>query len=192
MTHTLEPKTWIDNYADYLYNFAMYRVKNSALAEDLVQDSFVSAFKARESFRGTASEKTWLTTILRNKIIDYYRKSSTKMQVNISALGDAADYFFDTNEDEGSGAWRANAAPQSFQSGKLDPAEQSELADIIKDCFSKLPANWNKISSMKLLEEMETEEICEINQISKSNFWVIIHRAKLQLRNCLQINWKDQ
>ncbi len=76
--NNLEPNSWVDNYADYLYRYAQSRVNDSAVAEDLVQETFLSAWKARERFEGRSSEKTWLSSILKNKIIDYYRKALVK------------------------------------------------------------------------------------------------------------------
>ncbi len=193
MANTLNPQAWIKDYADYLYNYAMYRTKNSALSEDLVQDTFVSAYKAKDNFKGNASEKTWLVTILKNKIIDYYRKSSTKMQINISQLGDAADYFFDTTAEDGAqDGWRANTVPGAIKMDGLDLTEQNELNGVIMNCFDKLPEQWGTISRMKLVDDMDTEEITKTFNITKSNFWVILHRAKVQLRDCLQNNWVNQ
>lgn len=188
MAHTLTPKEWVKNYADYLYNHAMYRTRNSALAEDLVQDTFVSAFKGKDNFKGTASEKTWLVTILKNKIIDHYRKASTRKQINVSQMGDAADYFFDTTNEEGP---TKGGGPQ-MQTEGMNLTEQNELNDILFSCFDKLPEKWGEISKMKLVDDATTEEITQEFGITKSNFWVILHRAKLQLRECLQHNWVNE
>ena len=192
MANTLNPKDWVKNYADYLYNHAMYKTRNSALSEDLVQDTFVSAYKGKDNFKGTASEKTWLVTILKNKIIDHYRKASTRKQINVSQLGDAADYFFDTTAEDGAGSGRKGAAPSLSQTERLNLTEQNELNEILFDCFDKLPEKWGEISKMKLVDDATTEEITKAFNITKSNFWVILHRAKLQLRECLQHNWVNQ
>lgn len=193
MANILTPKDWVKNYADYLYNHALYKTRNSALSEDLVQDTFVSAYKGKDKFKGIASEKTWLVTILKNKIIDHYRKASTRKQINISQLGDAADYFFDTAGDDGAAnSWNKNTAPAAMQTDGLNLTEQNELNDILLSCFDKLPEKWSEISKMKLVDDASTEEITETFEISKSNFWVILHRAKLQLRDCLQHNWVNQ
>ncbi len=193
MANKLNPKDWVKNYADYLYNHAMYRTSNVALSQDLVQDTFVSAFKAKDNFKGEASEKTWLVTILKNKIIDYYRKASTRNQITIAQLGDAADYFFDTAGDSDFSATNQPATIQStLKTEGLNFTEQNELSDIILACFDKLPEKWGAISKMKLVDDATTEEITETFNISKSNFWVILHRAKLQLRACLEQNWMNQ
>jgi len=192
MANTLNPKDWVKNYADYLYNHAMYKTRNSALSEDLVQDTFVSAFKGKDNFKGTASEKTWLVTILKNKIIDHYRKASTRKQINVSQLGDAADYFFDTTSEDGTANGVKSSAPSLTQTEGLNFTEQNELNEILLSCFDKLPEKWGEISKMKLVDDATTEEIVEAFNISKSNFWVILHRAKLQLRECLSQNWVNQ
>lgn len=191
MANTLDPKGWVKNYADYLYNHAMYRTRNSALSEDLVQDTFVSAFKGKDNFKGTASEKTWLVTILKNKIIDHYRKASTRKQINVSQLGDAADYFFDTTNEDGPANGK-NRGANPMQTEGLNLTEQNELSDILLSCFDSLPEKWGEISKMKLVDDATTEEITEAFQITKSNFWVILHRAKLQLRECLQHKWVNE
>ena len=75
---TLNPDKWIDNYADYLFNYAVVRVNNSDVAKDLVQDAFFAALKSAKNFQGKSTERTWLVSILKRKVIDYYRKINSK------------------------------------------------------------------------------------------------------------------
>ena len=94
----LNPQKWVSNYADLLYGFAFTRVRSKDLAEDLIQDTFISALKSKDNFKGGSSESTWLISILRNKIIDHYRKSSTKNEVSM-----VEDSSFFEDED---GSWK--------------------------------------------------------------------------------------
>jgi RNA polymerase sigma-70 factor (ECF subfamily) len=89
----LNATNWVENYGDALYAYVMARVANSAQAEDIVQDTFLSAWKARDTYNGTASEKTWLYTICKNKIIDYYRKASTNKEV-LAKEDETEEHFF--------------------------------------------------------------------------------------------------
>ncbi len=183
----LNPDKWIENYADYLFGFAKYRLNSVEIAEDLVQDTFVSAFKNADSFKGNASEKTWLTAILKNKIIDYFRKKSTKMEQNMTNINEHFDYQLDNNSDDVS-SMQKHSVP-FFANDKMNETEQKELASIINNCFEKLPKNWNQICKMKLIDDEETETICNSFNISKNNLWVIIHRSKLLLQDCVNQNW---
>lgn len=186
----LNPKNWVKDYAEYLFHFALQRVNDKETAEDLVQETFLSAYKANETFRGQASEKTWLTGILKNKIIDYYRKASTRFQKNVSSLDTAWDS--DENQSEEKIWSKMQQDNANFESVLLSPTqihENKELQNVIFNCFDKLPELWNSITRMKLIDDMETEEISNVFSLSKNNVWVIYHRAKLQLRICIEQNW---
>jgi RNA polymerase sigma-70 factor (TIGR02943 family) len=189
MNYILEPKDWIKNYADYLFKHAFFKINNQEQAEDLVQETFLSAYKNKDSFKGEASEKTWLTRILKNKIIDFYRKRAVESKAfDISSSND--DAFFRDNENEPYyDHWKPNAVPQALQLDGLQALEQRELSKQLVKCFGLLPEQWNQICQLKLIDHENTEEVCKIFNISSSNLWVILHRAKLQLRDCLQKNW---
>lgn len=184
MQHVLRPEKWVDNYADYLFSFAVYRINQQEIAEDLVQETFLSAWKAINEFKGLASEKTWLTGILKNKIIDYYRKQARTKKV----LDESYDmsYFF---SEEDNSHWNQEAAPKAFGSNALDQLQQKELTAILDLCMELLPGTWNQISKLKLIDDEKTEVICKNFDITPSNLWVIIHRAKLQLRDCIDKKW---
>lgn len=182
---TLNPDKWIDDYGNYLYNFAMMRVYNSDVAEDLVQDTFYSAVKAKESFLGNSSEKTWLTSILKRKIIDYYRKNARSKEDNIL---DNEDHF----QREGilKGHWEDNSLPHDWGS-VMEPTavENTELYKVVKKCLSKIPPRMAATFTLKEFEDYTTEEICKELNITPSNLWVMMHRTKVQLRDCIEKNW---
>jgi len=187
----LEPEKWIDKYADALYSYAFARVNRQDVAEDLVQDTFVSAWKARESFLFNASEKTWLISILKRKIIDYYRKKSTQNELNIfdkDTKDDFMDHFFAASG-KYEGHWQNSTAPLEWGKDFETSVETDEFQDILTGCIGKLPPKWAAAFTMKNIDDMDSEEICKELQITPSNYWVIMHRAKLQLRECMEKNW---
>lgn len=186
--NTLNPKKWVELYADYLYNFAYYRVNNDELAQDLVQDSFLSALKAIDTYKGQASEKTWLISILKNKIIDHYKKASTRNESPLKlSTYDAPsyDYFFDKQK---MGGWQKEAMPKDWSINENN-YDTKEFYKTLENCLKELPEKWKGVFTMSILEENDSKLICKELEISSSNFWVIIHRAKLQIRACLEKNW---
>lgn len=187
----LSPEKWVDQYADYLFTYAVMRVNDDELARDLVQETFLSALKAMDSFRNEASEKTWLVSILKRKIIDHYRRSATRNESSFEesdAYKVAYGHFF-TEEGFMPGDWNKSHAPQEWNVGQNSRIEQNEFRRILAACLSKLPKSWAAVFSLKHVEEESSEEICKELNLSSSNYWVILHRAKLQMRECLEKNW---
>ncbi|RWY52536.1 sigma-70 family RNA polymerase sigma factor [Mucilaginibacter gilvus] len=184
--HQLEPKNWVKAYADYLYMYAITRINDEEQAQDLVQETFLAGLQAMGRFAGKSSERTWLTAILKNKIIDVYRKRSSglKTQELTNAEGEVTNFF-----DEADGHWNKQNAPQHFGLDDYDPLQGKEFNHILKKCMEKLPALWLAVFTMKHLDDEPTDTVCADLKISASNYWVIIHRAKLNLRACLQKTW---
>jgi len=186
MNNELDPHHWVKAHADYLYAYTRARISDEELARDLIQDTFLSALEKVGSFEGRSSERTWLTAILRNKIIDQYRKKSSGL-VNADvqrAEEEQADFF---NSDDGH--WNNEPAPKHFGIDEYDPLQGKEFDHILMKCLKKLPALWMSVFTMKHLDEEQTDTICAELKLTVSNYWVIIHRAKLNLRACLQKNW---
>ena len=186
--NTLNPAKWVDLYADYLYNYAYYRVNNGELAEDLVQDTFLSALKAQDSYKGEAAEKTWLVSILKNKIIDYYKKASTKNESPLKLQtydAPSLDYFFNK---EKNGHWQQNSKPKEWEAAD-ESYDSKEFYKILESCLGELPEKWKGVFTMSLLDDSDSKIVCKEFNLSSSNFWVIMHRAKLQIRACLEKNW---
>jgi RNA polymerase sigma-70 factor (TIGR02943 family) len=185
MTDKTSPSTWVESYADSLFNFAIVRTSDRELAKDLVQETFISALENIRSFRGDSSEKTWLTSILKNKIIDYYRRKCGDKTVPLSfvaALSDD-DQFFD-----GNGHWRSELSPREWGEAPAE-ARAEEFRETLQRCLARLTAQCRGVFTLKYIDELESDEVCKELGISSSNYWVIIYRAKLQLRQCLEKNW---
>ena len=180
--NTLDPNKWIDEYADYLFNYAIVRVNNSDLAKDLVQDTFFAGLKSAKNFQGKASERTWLVSILKRKVIDHYRKINSK-----KGQAEVRMNFYNDGENEGN--WLEERVPQDWNNASEKAIENEELKSQIDVCIDNLPEKYAMVFRMKTIQEFETEEICKELEISASNLWVIIHRARTQLRKCMEDNW---
>ncbi|MDE1191396.1 MAG: sigma-70 family RNA polymerase sigma factor [Arachidicoccus sp.] len=185
-SRNIQANKWVKEYADYLFHFAHQRVDDVELANDLVQDTFLSGLESKDSFEGRSSELTWLRTILKNKIIDHYRKQASglnKVMVNVPEQNETVD-FFDEN-----GIWKNEFAPKPFTNRADEKLHAKEFYKILELCMKKLPKLWAAVFSLKHIDEEESNVICETMKITNSNYWVIIHRAKLNLRECFQNNW---
>ncbi|MEE9408864.1 MAG: sigma-70 family RNA polymerase sigma factor [Polaribacter sp.] len=179
---TLNTDKWIDNYADYMFNYAVVRVNDSDLAKDLVQDTFFAGLKSAKNFQGRSTERTWLVSILKRKIIDHYRRINSnkgKAEVRMN--------FYNDGENEGN--WIEERVPQSWDNASEKKIETEELRSQIEVCIDNLPEKYAMVFRMKTIQEFETEEICKELDITASNLWVIIHRARTQLRKCMEDNW---
>lgn len=180
--HQIHPEQWIDLYSDYLFNYTISRVNDRDLAQDLVQDTFVAGLKSMKNFKGKASERTWLISILKRKIIDHYRKINSnkgKAEVRVN--------FSEEGNDEGS--WLEKRVADPFDKTAEDSLENTELGLAIHECLSKLPSKQAEIFKMKTILDYDTETICNEYNITASNLWVIIHRARTTLATCLEENW---
>jgi len=183
--HKINPHKWVDNYADYLYAYALSRINDEEQARDLVQEVFLAALEKADRFEGRSSERTWLTAILKNKIIDIYRKRSSGLNNKTSKADDKTydDFFYED------GHWREEHWPKELGVEDQDPLHNKELNRVLQQCMQKLPALWLAVFTLKHMEEESSENICKQLKVTSANFWVIIHRAKLNLRACLQKNW---
>lgn len=184
----LRPGDWVKTYADYLYSLALIKVNSKETAEDLVQETFLSAFKAKDSFKQGSSEKTWLTAILRNKIIDHYRKKDVLKEVT-GYISETARSFDDHFFNESDGHWLMEAGPRAWNELADAKVNRHEFNKIIQYCIQKMPAKLVPVFVAKFLEEAEAEIICKEFNITSSNYWVILHRAKVLIRSCLEKNW---
>ena len=179
------PAQWPARFGDELYRFALSRVSDVETAEELVQETFLSALANLATFRAEASERTWLFVILRRKIIDHYRRQARAPHIGLDELSDGgsapeSDYFNPAN-----GHWTGPQAPASWL--RADAAlEQQELHEILRLCQERLSTQQGAVFAMRFVEELSAEEICQELGLTSANYWVIVHRAKLQLRRCLE------
>ncbi|WP_436486601.1 sigma-70 family RNA polymerase sigma factor [Chitinophaga sp. ARDCPP14] len=185
--NTLDPHSWVNKYADYLYTYAVTRINDEEQARDLVQETFLAALEKVDTFEGRSTERTWLTAILKFKVIDVYRKNSSAFakRANLSDAEREHQDFFDAID----GHWNDQHRPRELGIERPDALENKEFQRILQLCMKKLPVLWLSVFTMKHMDDESTETICNTLKVSASNFWVIIHRAKVNLRACLQKNW---
>lgn len=187
----LRPEEWVVNYADYLFKIAMYKLNDPELSKDLVQETFFSALKAKAGFLGQASEKTWLTVILNNKITDHFRKrkSQSSLEDYLDATREGFDNLFFDNREERFGHTRPAMLASDWGFRADQAVSDKEFSVVLQDCISKIPPRISAVFLSKYFDEKNADEICNDFNIQPSNYWVIIHRAKLLLRECLERNW---
>ena len=180
--HILNPNNWVSLHSDYLFNYTISRVNDYDLAKDLVQETFFAGLKAMDNFQGLASERTWLVSIIKRKIIDHYRKiNSTKGKAEVKMN------FYSEGENEGD--WIEERVPSSWDNEVEKKIENSELNIVLEKCINNLPEKYAMVFRMKTIQQIDTEDICKELEITSSNLWVIIHRARTQLRKCMEDNW---
>ena len=187
-----DPNIWVDEYSDEFFRFTMYRVKNREVAEDLVQETFLSALKSLNKFRRDCPEKSWLYNILRNKIIDHFRKKTNQEIKRSSAVSETDDDTFYMQFFKKGGQWDNDASPENWNIAADKIMEREEFMQFLMLCLSLLPETWSKVFSLKNIDDFSTKEICKELNITSSNLWTIIHRAKLQLRDCLEKRYQNK
>lgn len=186
----LDPPRWPDRYGADLYAFARHRLADAEAAAELVQDTFLSALAAQASFRGEASERSWLFVILRRKLTDYYRRQARRAEVALAesefADGEASPELFGPD-----GHWLPAQAPQAWPTWPAADAEleQQELQAILAACQRRLPTRQRLVFSRRFVDELPAEDVCQELALTPANFWVLVHRAKLSLRRCLERHW---
>jgi RNA polymerase sigma-70 factor (TIGR02943 family) len=184
--HTLNVDSWVDNYTDYLYNFAYYKIGKKEEAEDIVQETFLAAFKGKGNYNGAASEKTWLMAILKNKIVDYYRKP--KLAESFSSYLDQTEdsfensFFGQKNHDR----WAEDINSNYFSNASDSYLISKEFQKYLHICLDKMPTKLKAVFISKYIEDEKAENICKEFGITSSNYWVIIFRSKTLLRDCLE------
>ncbi len=173
---------WLTEYGDELYSWAFYKTSNKEIAEDLVQETFIAAFINFDKFQEISTPKTWLFSILKNKIIDFYRKKSKEFSISYQDYAKPVQQSDDLfNEEEG---W--NEISDISSQNWLD---NPEFNSILAKCIKKLPENWQFVIQSKYILDADSKQICQELSITQSNYWQIQHRAKLLLKKCIEINW---
>lgn len=177
------PELWVDSYGDFLYRFALSRVKDPSIAEDLVQETFLAALRARENFKGQSAGRTWLTAILKHKIVDHIRKKIREPSSDkIETLTDMTDPDFDER-----GEWSTRPGKWAVNPGNL--YEQREFLDVLYRCLAELPERLAEAFIKREMDGLSTEEVCKELGITATNSWVMLYRARMSLRRCLENKW---
>lgn len=188
IAETAKPKTtksdaWVEAHGDYLFHFAIGQLRDASVVEDLVQETFLAALKARERFSGSSSERTWLVGILRHKICDHLRHTCRERAVR----ADIPASHGDDEAWEDAVMWLHDVAAES-----QSPSRRIELAEFranLELALGKLPPRVAQVFQLYAVEERPNAEVCQQLNISESNLWVMLHRARKQLRGQLGAWW---
>ncbi|OYX27039.1 MAG: hypothetical protein B7Z03_14165 [Hydrogenophilales bacterium 32-62-9] len=179
--NTLDPQRWLADHGDYLFRVARRQLHSDALAEDAVQETLLAALSAQARYAGDASPRTWLCAILKHKIVDAIRRQVREVEIPRDADGEeAVDSLFKQD-----GHW---AEPLRPWGNPHTEAELSQLRRVLDDCADRLKPAMAQVFSLREVAGMETEEICKELGITPTNCWVLLHRARLFMRQCLELN----
>ena len=176
--------SWVNDHSDVLYYYAVKHGLSDQDAKDIVQETFLSAWRGFDNYREQSSVRTWLVAILRNKITDHFRKAMNKVSFQ-SLESEYNDHAFFDEYDH----WKEGMHPRQWSVDPTNPAEINDFRRIFTNCTAKLKQVQNIVFIMKYVDDLESEQICKELGITSSNYWVILHRAKVQLRACLEKNW---
>lgn len=174
----------LESLRPQLLKYAQLQLRNAAWAEDAVSETLLAALEKPQNFAGQSQLKTWLIGILKHKLVDQIRRNSRELSTT------TADDNADLDDDlfQADGHWRD--APKDWG----DPEHclrQVDFMRVLEACVDHLPGQQGRLFMMREWLELDTDEICKELSISPTNLWVMLHRARLRLRECLQLNWFD-
>ena len=182
-SNTVNPQIWNEAYHETLFKYALARLRDADLAEESIQETFLAALQSRKRFRGLASEKTWLISILKRKIYDHFRKMSRDKQFKMTfTMERSRNDIFDSD--------RMPAARSRIWFS--DPSivyEQKEFLKIIQHALSELPDRMAQAFILREVVELSSQEICDTMNISVYNLYVMVHRARKRLKDDLRLKW---
>ena len=182
------PEAWLELYGDYLYRYALLRLRDPVKAEDAVQETFLAAIKGKRSFAGQSAEKSWLVGILKNKIFDYFRQASR--ETAFTDLKFYADEESDRFVPDGllKDGWIHELGPLEWSTTSTS-LDRDQFWKTFRACSDKLPPAVATVFHLREVDDVASQEICTLLQISESNLWVMLHRARMALRRCLETHW---
>jgi RNA polymerase sigma-70 factor (ECF subfamily) len=184
----LDPTDWLGEHGDYLYRYARMRVRDAAAAEDLLQETLLAAMGSYQGHEGRSSERTWLVGIMRHKVVDYFRRLARTPEFHsFNEEGNDFDWF----ETEGAwrGHWREDQAPVRWPVDAVKMLESREFWETVDRCLKRLSPQMAVAFTLREIDGLSSEEICEILNVTPNNLWVILHRSRAKLRHFLEAEW---
>jgi RNA polymerase sigma-70 factor (TIGR02943 family) len=181
----IEPDRWVDDHGDCLYRYALIRVRKQEVAEGLVQETLLAAMRQVDKFRGRSAERSWLCGILKNKICDYFRKLGR--ETNFTDL----EFFSDEHSDrfDGENYWIHERGPADWKSEGEEAMKRAEFWQAIRASLDRLPPRVAQVFMMREMDDIPSKEVCEMLNISEANLWVMLHRARMALRQDLELTF---
>lgn len=185
-SNDLNTQMWLEEYGDYLFRYALLKVKDTHFAEDLVQETLLAAISAKNDFSHQSTIRTWLIGILKHKLVDHFRRQEHEIIMTDLVDQDEEDNlddFFKTN-----GSWIDK--PDTFPNPEL-AFQQKEFWKVFQRCLSGLKLKQIEVFLAKEIHGMSNEDICKNFSLNPTNTWVLMHRARLSLHKCLKTHWID-
>jgi RNA polymerase sigma-70 factor (TIGR02943 family) len=181
----LDPNVWVDEYGNYLYRYAVSRLRDGEAAEEVVQETFVSALRHVEQYEGRGSERAWLLGILKRKIIDFIRARNRTSSLTGDDSLDPSEALFDHT-----GSWKSEIRSRGFE--PQNSLEREDFWRILQGCLKALPQRQADVFTLREMDDQKTAEICKELEISTSNLWVLLYRARMQLSFCMKSRWLQE
>jgi len=183
---SIDPTYWLDHHGDYLYRYALTRVRDAAGAEDLLQETLLAAINAYHDHEGRSSERTWLVSIMRHKIVDHFRRLARTPEFQMSSDEESEDVNWFEQTGVWRGHWREDQAPVSWPVDAVALLESKEFWETLERCLSCLSPKMAAAFTLREIEGLTADEICEILGVSPGNLWVLLHRGRAKLRCMLE------
>ena len=182
------PENWLNDYGDLLYRYALVRVRSEPVAEDLLKETLMAGILAFDKFSGQSSVSTWLTGILKHKIMDYFRKNKYQHQAKpltqIDLAEDLIDYQFNQQ-----GGWNIDLTEWNTPERSLN---DQQFWQILQQCLDRLPKKMADLLMMRTLNDVSSEDCCQVLGFQTTNqLWVALSRTRMKLRQCLDVKWFD-
>jgi RNA polymerase sigma-70 factor (TIGR02943 family) len=177
-----DPADWVDRHGDALYRYAILRLRDAELAEDIVQECLVAALDAHVHFTGRSSERTWLIGILKRKIIDHVRRSTREHAAESEPGEQIEQSTFNAK-----GLWAISPGRWGGDPGA--DAENEEFWAVFRSCLENLSPRLAEAFLLREMDQMASEEVCQVLGLTATNLWARLHRARLGLRRCLEAHW---
>lgn len=177
-----EWEKWIDDYSQTLLDHAYYLLSDKEDAKDVVQEVFLSAYKNKASFQGKSTPLTWLTSILHHKIADIYKRRYKEEAISLNF-----EYVFDKH-----GEWNETGVLNPWEEAEHSPGallNDENFCKTFDECMERLPEQWNIVVKQCYLQGRKAIEICKATGLSATNYWKVLQRSRLQLRECIDIHW---
>ena len=188
MDPSKNPEQWVHDHGDVMYRYALKHVRNEHVAQDLVQEALLAAWRGRDNFDGRSQVRTWLIGILRHKVLDHYRRRKRESPASdpqqFDAWVDDDDVFTD------SGMWRIR--PSSWGENPEAALENEAFMQAFETCLERLPEQMADAFILRNVEHIETDEACKALDVTPTNLYVLLYRARAKLRQCLENTWFNE
>ncbi len=180
-----DPAQWVAQYGDFLYRYALSRLRDVESAEEVVQETFLAGLRSVDQYAGKGAERAWLLGILKRKIVDHVRcRNRSGSMLRVDGADELSETLFDHK-----GNWRNDS--RLFGPEPSTSLQRQEFWRTVRTCLETLPQRQADVFMLREMEGLGSEEICKELDISPSNLWVLLYRARLRLSQCMKSRWDE-